>query len=134
MVAFTKFNSFTSACLTKKHDFSADTFKVMLTDTAPVATNAVTTDITQIGTTGGYTTGGYATTVGLSNVSGQEQVTLTSVTVTASGATMGNWRYPVLVNATAGLLVGWADSGGEISLASGATETISFASPALTLG
>jgi hypothetical protein len=134
MVAFNRFNSFTDAAAKKLHNLSTDVLKVMLSDTAPVATNAVTTDITQIAGANGYTTGGYTVTGTLSNVTGQEQLAITNVTVTASGGTIANWRYPVLYNSTANLLIGWWDAGVEISLASGATETISFASPVLTIG
>ena len=51
--AFQKFNSFVEDVAEKVHNLGADTLKVMLTNTAPVATNTVKanlTDITAVGT------------------------------------------------------------------------------------
>lgn len=42
------------------------------------------------------------------------------------GGAIAQWRYAVLYNSTAALLIGWWDAGSEINLASGATETVAF--------
>jgi len=63
MAAFNKFNSFVEALAEKKHDLGADTLKVMLTNAAPVATNAVKADLTEISAGNGYTAGGNTASV-----------------------------------------------------------------------
>lgn len=62
MQTFNKFNSLADAVAQKKIDFSADTFNILLTNTAPVITDAVYTDISanELGAGNGYTTGGAA--------------------------------------------------------------------------
>ena len=63
MASFNKFNSFIEAVFEKKHDFSSDTFKLMLTNVAPVATNTQKSDLTEISAGSGYTAGGEAVTI-----------------------------------------------------------------------
>lgn len=129
MATFTKFNAFTVDLTAGKHDFSSATYKVMLTNTAPVATNAVKADITEISAGNGYSAGGPATTVTRSNASGVETIFCSDVVVTASGA-VGPFRYAVLYNDTqttpAKPLVGWADYGSAVTMASADTFTVDF--------
>lgn len=124
MATFNKFNLFVDDLVKKQHNFSSDTFKVMLTNTAPAATNHVTGDITEITAQNGYSAGGAAITVGVSNSSGTETVTGSNTTFTASGGSFGPYRYAVLYNSTASLLVGWWDYGSSISTNSGETFTV----------
>ena len=128
MAAFNKFNIFTYDALAKKHDFTADTFKVALTNTAPTSANAVLADITQISAGNGYTSGGTATSMSLSTSSGTAKATGTDVVFTASGGSIGPARYAVLYNSTpvAGPLVGWWDYGSSITLATSETLTVDF--------
>lgn len=58
MATVTKIQDFSEQLIRGVHDFDAHTFKVALTNTAPLATNTVLADITQIAGTNGYTTGG----------------------------------------------------------------------------
>ena len=58
MPAFNKFNSFVEARGRGVHNLHADTLKVMLTNVAPVAANAVKADITEIAAGAGYSAGG----------------------------------------------------------------------------
>ncbi len=87
-------------------------------------------DITQISGTNGYTTGGTATTISLSETSGTTTVNGTEVVFTASGGSVGPFRYVVLYNdsATSPLdaLVAWWDYGSSITLADGETFTVKF--------
>jgi hypothetical protein len=128
MAAFNKFNVFTTDLTNGKHDFSSATFKVMLTNTAPVATNAVKADLTDISAGNGYTAGGTATTISKSNASGTETVKGTNVVFTASGGSIGPFRYAALYNDTqatpAKPLVCWWDYGSAVTLASGETFTV----------
>lgn len=127
--AFNKFQDFSDQLIRGVHDFDAHTFKVVLTNAAPVATNTVLTDITQIANGNGYTTGGTATTITVSETGGTTTVQGTEVVFTASGA-MGPFRYAVLYNDTAtsplGALVGWFDYGAAISLTASETFTVRF--------
>lgn len=129
MPAFNKFNIFTDDLTAAKHDFSAHVYKVELTNVAPVATNAVKADITDIAAGNGYSAGGSASTVSRANGSGTETIKGTNVVFTASGGSIGPFRYAVLYNDTqatpAKPLVGWWDYGSSISLNTGETFTVS---------
>jgi hypothetical protein len=128
MAVFNKFNSFVEAMAEKVHNLGADTLKVVLTNSAPVAANTQLSNITQIANGNGYTTGG--TTAALtssSQTSGLYKLVLADVVFTATGS-MGPFRYAVLYNDTAtnDELIGWWDYGSSITLASGETFTVDF--------
>ena len=128
MAVFNKFNSFVEALAEKVHNLGADTLKVVLTNSAPVAANTQLSNITQIANGNGYTTGG--TTAALtssSQTSGLYKLVLADVVFTATGS-MGPFRYAVLYNDTAtnDELIGWWDYGSSITLASGETFTVDF--------
>lgn len=129
MATFTKFNQFTVDLTAAKHDFSSATYKVMLTNTAPIATNAVKADLTDITAGNGYTAGGTASTITRSNASGVESVIGTDVVFTATGA-VGPFRYAALYNDTqtspAKPLVGFWDYGSAVTMASADTFTVDF--------
>ncbi len=130
MASYNKFNDFSEQLVEGVHDFGANTFKVALSNSAPIASNTVLADITQISGTNGYTTGGTATTISLSETSGTTTVNGTEVVFTASGGSIGPFRYVVLYNdsATSPLdaLVAWWDYGSSITLADGETFTVKF--------
>jgi hypothetical protein len=130
MASYNKFNDFSEQLVEGVHDFGANTFKVALSNSAPIASNTVLADITQISGTNGYTTGGTATTIAVSETSGTTTVTGTQVVFTASGGSVGPFRYVVLYNdsATSPLdaLVAWWDYGSSITLADGETFTVKF--------
>lgn len=125
--AFNKFQDFSEQLTRGVHDFDAHVFKVALTNSAPVATNTVLANITQISAGNGYTTGGNTTTISVSETTGTTTVSGTEVVFTATGA-MGTFRYAVLYNDTAANdeLIGWFDYGTNISMTSGETFTIRF--------
>ena len=131
--AYNKFNLTVEDWLKAGCNFSTDTFKVMLTNTAPVATNNVKSDIIEIAAGNGYTAGGATTTVSLSNSGGTETVTATPVTFTATGAgSIGPFRYPVLYDATTNFLICYFDYGVAVTLngVSSDSSTITFGSGA----
>ena len=130
MAAYNKFNITVKDLAEKKHDFSSDNLKIMLTNTAPVATNAVFGDLTEISAGNGYTAGGtQATLSSSSQTSGLYTLKLNNVVFTATGA-VGPFRYAALYNSTQTTpnkpLIGWWDYGSAVSLASGDTFTVSF--------
>src|ERR1051326_8718544 len=86
MASFNKFNAFVADIANKVHNLGSDTLKVMLTNTAPAATNAVKADITEIAAGNGYTAGGtQATLVSSAQSSGLYTLKLNNVTFTGSG-------------------------------------------------
>lgn len=130
MVAYNKINQFVQDLANKKHDLSADTFKVMLTNVAPVATNSIKSDLTDISSGNGYTAGGTAATITSSTqTTGTEKWILQAVVFTATGA-IGPFRYAALYNDTQSSpvkpLIAWWDYGSSVTLASGDTFTVSF--------
>jgi hypothetical protein len=130
MASFNKFNSFVEALAEKKHDLGADTLKVLLTNTAPVATNSVKADLTEISGGNGYTAGGNTASVTSSaQTSGTYKLVLGDpATWTASGGSIGPFRYAVLYNDTAASkeLIGWWDYGSSITLATGESFAVDF--------
>ena len=129
MAAFNKFRSFVEAEAEKVHNLGADVLKVMLTNTAPVNTNTVKADLTEISAGNGYTAGGTAATITSSSQSaGTYKLVLADVVFTAAGGTIGPFRYVVLYNDTAtnDELIGWWDYGSPITLADTETFTADF--------
>lgn len=129
MAAFNKFNSFVEDLAEKVHNLGADTLKVALTNTAPVNTNTILADITQIANGNGYTTGGTAVTISSSaQTSGTYKLVLADVVFTASGGSIGPFRYAVLYNDTptspVDPLIGWWDYGSAVTLADFDTFTV----------
>ncbi|HMY98190.1 MAG TPA: hypothetical protein PLW24_01990 [Burkholderiaceae bacterium] len=131
MATYNKFQDYAEQLNKGVHIWSSHTFKAALTNTAPVATNTVLSDITQISTGGGYTAGaggGLALdTVTLSETSGTAKVTIADEVFTASGS-VGPFRYVVHYNDTAtspaDALVCWFDYGSSITLATSEVFTI----------
>lgn len=129
---FNKFNAFVADVANKVHNLGADTLKVMLSNTAPSSANAVKADITEIGAGNGYTAGGNSAAITSSTQSGgvYKLVLANPATWTASGGTIGPFRYAVLYNDTpsspAKPLIGWYDYGSSITLASGEQFQVAF--------
>lgn len=132
MASYNKIQQFVQDLANKKHDLSADTFKVMLSNTATVATNAVYADVSgaELANGNGYTTGGTGATITSSTqTTGTEKWILVDVVFTASGA-LGPFRYVTLYNATQTSplkpLIAWWDYGSSLNLVSGDTFTVDF--------
>lgn len=128
MATYTKFYDFSEQLAEGIHDWDAHTFKVMLTLTAPVVTNTVKADLTEISAGNGYTAGGTATTIATSETTGTTTVTGTEIIWTASGGSIANFRYAVLYNDTSASdnLVAFWDYGSTVTVASGETFTVKF--------
>lgn len=115
--AYNKFNCFPQDLAAKLHNLASDTFKIVLTNTLPIATNAVYTDLTDLATSGGYTAGGVACTITSAvQTSGTLKWLVAQPTLTASGG-IGPFRYPVIYN-TGGTkpLIGWWDYGSSVTM------------------
>lgn len=127
MATFNKFNPFVEAVCEKVHNLGSDSLVVWLSNTAPSSANAVLADITQIS----YTNlSSRALTVSSSaQTGGTYKLVLADLTLTASGGSVGPFRYVGVYNDTAAsdnLVGGWYDYGSSITLASGETFTIDF--------
>lgn len=127
MAAFNKFNQFVQDLANKVHNLGADALKVALTNSAPVATNAILTDLTEILYTNCSSRA--ITTTSSTQTSGTLKLLLVDLVLTASG-TVGPFRYITLWNDTptspADPLIGFYDYGSSITLATGETFTIDF--------
>lgn len=131
MSAYNKFQDYVEQVNKAVHNWSAHTYKALLTNSAPVATNTVKSDITEISAGNGYTAGGMTLdTVTLSETSGTAKGTIADEVLTASGGAIATFRYVVVYNDTAtspaDALVMWYDYGSSLALADGETFTIDF--------
>jgi hypothetical protein len=130
MAAFNKFNQFVEDLAKGVHNFTSDstcTVTVALTNSAPVATNSVLADITEISYTNVSTR--VVTGVTAEQTTGTVTFTAADLTLTATGS-VGPFRYVVLYNddptSPANPLIGWYDYGSSITLNSGETFTVDF--------
>lgn len=129
MATYNKFNSFVENKAEKVYNLGSDTLKVALTNSAPVATNTVLANITQISGTNGYTTGGTQATISSSaQTSGTYKLVLADVTFTASGGSIGTFQYVVLYDDTAtnDELIAWWDYGTALTITNGNSFTVDF--------
>ena len=131
MATYVKFQQFVGDLGTKVHNLNTDTIKVMLTNTAPnAATNTVKADLTEISAGNGYTAGGFDIQNTYSQTSGTGSLAAVDVTITASGGSIGPFRYAVWYNDTptspADPLIGYADYGSSITLADGEDLLVDF--------
>ncbi len=139
MPAFNKFEAFAENQYIAKIDWDADTFKVAFTNTLPLSTNSILSDLTQIGAGNGYSTGGLTTTITYSRTGGVLSVFGTQITLTASGGAIGPFQYYALYDDTIATpvkpLVGWWNHGTPVTLNSGDSFIVKFnnASPGLIL-
>jgi hypothetical protein len=115
------------------HNWATATLKVALTNTTPNdATNTVLADITQIAATGGYTAGaggGYAVaSITFNEAAGVATLLFADLVITATGGSVGPFRYAVLYNdsatSPADALIGYLDYGSALTLADTETLTI----------
>lgn len=131
MAAYNKFQDYVDQLNRGVHNWASHTFKAALTNTAPVATNTVFANITEIAAGNGYSAGGMTLdTVTLTETTGTAKVTIADEVLTASGGSIGPFRYVVIYNDTptspADPLVAWYDYGSSITLLTSETFTLDF--------
>jgi hypothetical protein len=134
MATFTKFHAFVEDVAEKVHNLGSDQLAVALTNSAPTAaTDDELADISEITYTNCSSRN--VTTSSSSQTSGTYSLVLTDLTLTASGGTVGPFRYVVLYNDTAtnDELIGYYDYGSSITLQDGETLEIDFAATTITL-
>lgn len=129
MATYNKFHSFVEAKAHKKHNLSTDQLVVALcaAANAPVAGNSVLANLTQISYTNCSSRN--ITTSSSGQTSGTYKLVLADLTLTASGGSVGPFRYVVIYNDTAtnDELIGWYEyPGGDLTLANGESFLIDF--------
>lgn len=128
MAAFSKFNQFVEDMAKGVHNLSTGTLAVALTAAAnaPVAANSVLADLTQISYTN--CSSRVLTVTSAEQVAGVLSLILADLTLTASGGSVGPFRYIVLYNDTpAGdPLIGFWDIGFDVTLADTDTYDLDF--------
>lgn len=133
MASFNKFQQFVEDLAKGVHNFTADancTVTVALCNAAnaPVATNSVLANLTQIS----YTNLSSRVVTGITaeHTTGTVTFTANDLVLTASGGAVAAFRYIVLYNddptSPADPLIGWYDYGSDLTLADGETLTIDF--------
>ena len=126
MATYNKFNSANTRLVTDCN-VSTDTFKIILTNTAPVATDSVIADIVEITAGNGYPAGGIAVDLTAVTVGATSEIRPDGdKTITASGGSIADYRYAVLADTTADALISWWDRGSVASLSDGDTGTINL--------
>lgn len=125
MATFNKFNSFVEALAEKVHNLGSDQLTVALSASAPVATNTVLANITEIAYTN--LSARNVTTSTSSQTSGTYKLVCNDLTLTATG-NVATFRYVILYNNTAtnDELIGWYDYGSNVSLINGDSFQIDF--------
>lgn len=132
MATYNKFQDFSEQLVRGVHDWDAHTFKIALTNTAPIATQTTwnLTDHPAPAAANGYTAGGAATTISISETTGTTTVQGTQVVFTATAGGIGPFRYAVLYNDTAtspaDAAVAYWDYGSSVTLADTETFTVKF--------
>lgn len=125
MATGNKFNSFVEALAEKVHNLGSDTLKVALTNSAPVATNTVLANITEVSYTN--LSSRTLTISASSQTSGTYKLVISDLVLTATGA-VGPFRYVVIYNDTAtnDELIAWYDIGSAVTMANTDTVTLDF--------
>ena len=124
MASFNKFQQYIGDLHNGVHNFGSDQFTIALSNSAPVATNSVLADLTQIS----YTNASSRNLVKASSgqTSGSFAHLFNDLTITASGGSVGPFRYVAIYNNTPTSpldpLVGYFDYGSSITLSD--TETL----------
>jgi hypothetical protein len=128
MASFNKYQKGVEA-LMESINAGSDAWKVALTNRAPVvASDSTLTDASEISAGNGYTAGGNAaTTTSSTQTGGTYKLILASPTAwTATGGSLGPFRYAVLYDSTTNNLIGYWDYGSSVTLATGESFTVSL--------
>ena len=130
MATYNKFQHFVEDKAHKVHNLGSDQLKVALcaSANAPVATNEVLADLTEISYTN--LSSRNITTASSTQTAGTYKLTLTDLVLSASGGSVATFRYVVVYNDTptspADPLIAWYDVGSDVTLSDGQSFTIDF--------
>jgi len=133
MATYNKFQDFVEQLGKAVHDLDGThTLKLALSNTAPTATQTTwnTTDHPAPTNANGYTAGGNTLSPTWSETTGTAKLVLADSTFTASGGTLGSFRYAIIYNDTAtspaDAAIAYYDYGSSITLADTETFTVDF--------
>lgn len=137
MAVFNKLNGFVEHLAEGVHNFQSHQLKIALSNTAPgsestpptgATTACVLANVTQISYTN--LSSRDVSIAASAQASGTYKLTLTDLTLTATGGSVGPFRYVYLYNDTptspADPLIGYYDYGSALTLADGESLTIDF--------
>lgn len=139
MAAYNKFQQFVEDLAKGVHNLTSDatctlTVALCAAANAPVATNSILANLTQISYTN--LSSRVITGVTAEHTTGTVTITVDDLVLTASGA-VGPFRYIAIFNddptAPADPLICWYDYGSDVTLASGETFTVDFTGGLATL-
>ena len=135
MATYNKFQQTVEDWLEGNYTASTDQFTVALTNAAnaPVATNSVLGDLTQIAYTN--LSSRNLTTTSSGQTGGVFTQLFDDLVLTASGGPVATFRYVVIYNDTAAgdPLLCWYDYGSDLTLADGEALTIDFTTATFTV-
>jgi len=128
VASFNKFETFIGDIGKQVHDLQAggDDLKVFLTNQAPLATNTIKANITEISAVNGYPAGGILIPKTWTNVGTLWTLAGTSDSVfTASGGAIPTFRYVVIYNdsSPSDSLISWYDYGSALNVLDAETFT-----------
>jgi len=133
VATYNKFTDFANQLLSGTHELgaSSDVVKVYLASATPSADDTTKASVAEISAENGYPSGGSDIT----NVVSAAKLKGTDVVFTASGGTVGPFRYAVIYNDTAASdnLIAWWDYGSAVTLQDGETFTVDFGSSILSI-
>jgi hypothetical protein len=129
MASFVKFYSFVEALAEEKHNLGSDTLKVALVAAAnapSVSDDSLLADLTEITYT--YCSARTISTVSSAQTAGTYKLVISDLVLTASGGSVGPFRYIIVYNDTApnDELIGYYDYGSDLTLADGESLTLDF--------
>lgn len=134
MATFNKHNAWAEN-MVEAANLGSDQFVVYLTNTLPTAANSILSDITQVSYTNCSTRN--LTTASSSQTSGTYTLAFNDLTLTASGGSVGPFRYVGIyddtVTSPVDPLMGWYDYGSSITLNDTETLLIDFGANVLSL-
>ena len=129
MATYNKFEGFVGYLGLGGVNLNTDQLNVYLTNNAPSASlDDVLADLAGLGTGNGYLTAGADMHNTYAESGGVGTLTAVDVTWTASGGTIGPFRYVPFYDLTSAtdILIGWWDYGSSITLADGESFTVDF--------
>jgi hypothetical protein len=128
MASFTKVYSFVEALAEKVHNLGSDVLTVALVAAAnaPTQSNTQLSQLTQASYT--YCSSRVLSVSSSSQTTGTYKLVVADLVLTASGGSVGPFRYIVVYNETAtnDELLGYYDYGSDLTLADGESLTLDF--------
>ena len=130
MATAVKFQNLTNDLLIARTiNLNTDTFGLLFTNTVPVNTQHVypTNFVNELANGNGYPTGGLALPGASATwAAGVVSLTIPSVNLTATGGSLGPWRYYALYDITSGTLMFYWDYGQSTTLTIGQSVPFSW--------